>query len=156
MMEAQCAINGSRADTQRDYTACAVSSATCVSDMYAVTDVQGQAYRLITAHEGAKPTTIRGIYAQRNDRVQQVGEYMSDLHIVVRINIQLQQTSQFVYRLYILTNLLLDHKCSLVYQHMQLILVHATYTSMHTYCTSQLAKACCTMSYIFLYCMCVY
>ena len=51
MMEAQCAINGSRTDTQRDYTACAVSSATCVSDMYAVTDVQGQAYRLLLMRE---------------------------------------------------------------------------------------------------------
>ena len=112
-----------------------------------MTDVQGQAYRLITAHEGAKPTTIRGIYAQRNDRVQQVGEYMSDLHIVPRINIQLQQTSQFVYRLYILTNLLLDHKCSLVYQHMQLILVHATYTSTpHSW--QKLAAQCLTFFYI--------
>ena len=48
-----------------------------------------------------------------------------------------------VHRLYFLTNLLLNQKCSLVYQHKQLLLVQAM-------STLQLAKAYPTMSYILL------
>ena len=75
-----------------------------------------------------------------------------DYSVCKRVN----RGSQFVHKLHFLTNLLLRRsKCSLVYQHMQLIPVQATSTYIcHTYIQSstesQLVKAGPTMSYILL------
>ena len=121
-------------------------------------------YTEATAHEWAK-TIWHGTETeeQREWRLQQMRN-KSTSDIVLRVQSTTACTkSHFVHRFYFLTNLLLDQKCSLEYQHMQLMIPAHFLLSLLLYnaCNVditptvikslvQLVMAHPTMSYIFL------